>query len=241
MKKMEAGDIIISKPGKNGWSAVKILAIDSWPSGDETFHCLSYCATAERPTPKSADGLEVSIYHAPIAGGDFRLNWEVLCSPGVENDDLVGFIEYLKLTDFSRYVEMTGVNLTVLTEQALQHYKAACTLGDQELRAEAIAEYDKAIDLFPLFFEAIDNRAFTYMELGRFEEAILGFEDSLRVNPDGHAAFFSRGECMLKLEKYDDAEAVFREGEHRFPEHQSTYNRFREIAQLKKRAALKKQ
>ena len=75
---------------------------------------------------------------------------------------------------------------------------------------------DNAVDLFPLFYEAIDNRAFTYMELGKVAEALQDFETSLEVNPDGEAAFFSRGECLMKLGQLLAAEAVFQEGQTKF-------------------------
>lgn len=236
-KHMERGDIIVPRIGSAGWHAVKILAIDTWPGGEETFHCLSYAATPERPTSETVDALDIALYHAPIDGRDFRANWEVLCSPGIVEGELVGFHEYLRLTDFPRYASVTGVDVDAIIQQALSHYREACALGDREQRLEAIAEYDQAIELFPPFFEAIDNRAFTLMELGRIEEALRGFENSLRVNPDGHAAFFSRGECLLKLGRFDDAEAAFRAGALRFPEHRADYERFEELTQMKRRAA----
>lgn len=236
-KQMEPGDIIVPRNGDDGWRAVKILAIDTWPGGEETFHCLSYERTPERPALETVAALEVALYHAPIDGHGFRKDWEILCSPGVAEADLVGFHEYLKLTDFPRYASVTGIDVDALVQQALSHYRTACALGDQEQRLEAIAEYDLAIELFPPFFEAIDNRAFTLMELGRIEEALAGFEASLRVNPDGHAAFFSRGECLLKLGRFDEAETAFRAGALRFPEHRTDYKRFEELAQMKRRAA----
>ena len=51
----------------------------------------------------------------------------------------------------------------------------------------------------PGFFEAIDNRAFTKMDLGRWQEAIADFELSLTVEPNSVLAEFSIGECYLKM------------------------------------------
>lgn len=45
-------------------------------------------------------------------------------------------------------------------------------LTDEKKLFEAIDSYSKAIDLFPPFFEAIDNRAFCKMDLGMWAEAI---------------------------------------------------------------------
>jgi tetratricopeptide (TPR) repeat protein len=226
---MQTGDLIIRHDEGRGWSTVKILAIDRWPDGTETFHCLIYRPTLDRPTPEMTDTLDVMCYHVPVDGAGYRSDWDVLCSPGVRPNDLTGFVEYLKLTDYPRYAAFIGQDIKTLTGQAIEHYRAACALGDEGRREEAIAEYSRAIEVFPDFFEAIDNRAFTHMELGMLEPALAGFEESLRVNPDGNAAYFSRGECLMKLGQYDEAEQVFLQGAHKFPEHQNTYLQFLEL------------
>jgi tetratricopeptide (TPR) repeat protein len=56
------------------------------------------------------------------------------------------------------------------------------------------------------------------MDLGDYERALDGFEMSLDVNPDGFSAFFSRGECLMKLGRFEEAEEVFKEGMELFPE-----------------------
>jgi hypothetical protein len=40
------------------------------------------------------------------------------------------------------------------------------------------------------------------------------------------AAFFSKGECLMKLGHLDEAEAIFIEGQERFPEHATQFNEF---------------
>jgi tetratricopeptide (TPR) repeat protein len=232
---LKAGDIIYNQTGADEWAAVKILVVDIWPDESECFHCLSYKPTATPPTLENIDALEILIYHAPISSSDFKQNWKVLGSKSISDADLVGFIEYLKHTNFPRYIEFTKQNSDELISKANAHYREAYALGDRGKKQESIAEYSKAIDLFPLFFEAIDNRAFTYMELGDFVSAIHDFEASLGFHPDGNAAFFSRGECFLKMDKLDEAEKIFLQGMHKFREHQATYQKFLDIVKAKKR------
>ncbi|AKJ27044.1 hypothetical protein AAW51_0353 [Caldimonas brevitalea] len=141
---------------------------------------------------------------------------------------MIGFVEYLKLTDFPRYISFTGQDSKEIVRKANEHYKLAYTLGDQGKRTEAIAEYSQPIELFPLFYEAIDNRAFIYMELGKIREALRDFEQSLRVNPNGMAAFFSKGECLMKLGDLKAAKDIFQEGQTRFPEQRATFTKFLE-------------
>ncbi len=223
---MKAGDVLVSQKADDAWSTVKILAIDTWPDGSLTFHCMWYEPTKQRPTPETVESLKVLAWHAPIAAQAYAADWDVLCSLPVLDRELEGFHEYLKLTDFSRYAAATGQDLRALASHATELYRQACALGDAGERQGAIELYTKAIDIFPLLYEAIDNRAFTYMELGDYATALQGFEESLRVNPTGNAAFFSRGECLMKLGMLDQAAAVFEEGATRFPEHRDLYLRF---------------
>ena len=222
---VQPGDVIVQQ-GDRGWSAVLILEVDRWPDGSAAAHCLSYDAVATRPTLASLAQAPVRIRHAPIAAASFAAGWTLIGRRPVTTEDRDGFLEYLKLTDFPRYVALSGVDTAALVAAANAHYQQAYALGEQGQRLEAIAEYSRAIDLFPLFHEAIDNRAFTSMELGRHDEALRDFEASLRVHPDGVAAFFSRGECLMKLGRLDEAEAVFLHGLDRLPEQRALFTDF---------------
>ena len=231
---VKPGDLIIKK-GESGWSAVRILEVDQWPDGSSAAHCLTYESTDSKPTVESLKQARVRIWHAPIDARSFSKGWELIGNQTPTKEEFSGFIEYLKLTDFPRYISFTGKDSKEIVRKANEHYQKAYALGDQGKRAEAIAEYGKAIDLFPLYYEAIDNRAFTYMELGKIQEALQDFEASLRVNPNGMAAFFSRGECFMKLGQLKAAEAVFQEGQTKFPEKRALFTKFLEqVRALKK-------
>jgi tetratricopeptide (TPR) repeat protein len=221
---MEPGDLIVQR-FKDGWAALKILAVDP---GTATAHCIMYKSVPTKPTVESLQQTPVLAWHAPIDAGSFSQGWERIGNRPPSNDELVGFVEHLKLTNFPRYVTFTGQDSREIVRKANEHYERAYALGDQGKRTEAIAEYSLAIELFPLFYEAIDNRAFTYMELGKIREALRDFEQSLHVNPNGVAAFFSKGECLMKLGDFKGAEAVFQEGQSRFPEQQAMFTEFLE-------------
>jgi len=223
---MKPGDIITQKNEKGEWSVVKILEMDKWPDGSYAAHCLTYKSVSNKPAKTSINNLSVLIYHAPIDAKSFENGWEFLDNQPVAKEELVGFVEYLKLTDFPRYIKYTGQDPKEIVGKANKHYQRAYALGTDGKRKEAIEEYSKAIELFPLFYEAIDNRAFTYMELGDYQSALNDFEASLRVEPNGMAAFFSKGECLMKLGKLKEAEAVFKEGIVRFPEQKEMFNKF---------------
>lgn len=231
---LQPGDLIVQQ-SKDGWKAIKVLAIDAWPNGDATAHCLIYNSAPGKPTSESLKQAGVRIWHAPIAANRFAHGWERIGTWPPSKGELAGFIEYLKLTDFPRYLDVTGQDSKAIVHKANEHYKCAIELGNQGRRVESIAEYSKAIELFPLFFEAIDNRAFTYMELGKNQEALQGFEESLRVNPNGLAAYFSKGECLMKLGRLEEAAKVFGAGVTKFPQKKALFEDF-----LKRAEALKK-
>jgi tetratricopeptide (TPR) repeat protein len=234
---VEPGDIIIHQNKGGSWDAVKILELDRFPEGSPTAHCLTYQPLADRPALAALGGQPVRIWHAPVAAASFGTGWERIGRQAVTMPELAGFIEYLKLTDFPRYIQVSGLDVNALVGQANKHYQRAYSLGTAGKHSEAISEYSAAIDLFPLFYEAIDNRAFTYMDLGRNEKALADFEASLRVNPDGAAAFFSKGECLFKLGRLAEAEAIFSAGIPRFPEHHANFTKFLALVrkQLKSR------
>ncbi|QWT19338.1 tetratricopeptide repeat protein [Bacillus sp. NP157] len=234
---MNPGDVLVGLGDDDLWTTVKILAIDPWPDGSAVFHCLFYEKSSRRPTPETVESLKVVAWHSPIAAQAYQSGWDVLCSTPVRDAELVGFHEYLRLTDFPRYVDVTGRDARALVSQASELYRRACALGEAGDRHGAIGLYTDAIDIFPLFYEAIDNRAFTYMELGDYASALNGFEASLQVKPTGHAAFFSRGECLMKLGLLDKAVAVFEDGMVRFPEHKDIYERFLTEARTKAQEA----
>ncbi|WP_367344740.1 tetratricopeptide repeat protein [Stenotrophomonas bentonitica] len=217
------GDVLVSRREDGDWMAVKVLAVDSWPDESNTLQCLVFRPISHTPTATSFRSPNDPGYHGPISAAGFAEGWDVLCTSPIEEGDLDGFTQYLKMTDFGRYLEVAGQSLEAVVAQANAYYRAASALDDEGKKLEAIDTYGQAIGLLPMFFEAIDNRALLYWGFGDYATALMGFEDSLRVNPDGNTAFFSRGECLLRLGRLEEAQQVFEEGKQRFPEHRDLY------------------
>ncbi|HVK47484.1 MAG TPA: tetratricopeptide repeat protein [Pseudobacter sp.] len=164
----------------------------------ECYHLLSYQPMTELPEEIDIEELEVYSYHSPIDSKAFS-EAVFLGNYPVVADDLIGYHEYLRQTQEPQYY----------VSIANEYYQTALRLTGMNLLLESIDEYSKAIDLFPQFFEAIDNRAFCKMDLGLFEEAIEDFRLSLQENPNSFLAEFSIGECYFKLGDYPNAKAQF--------------------------------
>ena len=94
-------------------------------------------------------------------------------------------------------------------------------MTEEKKHYEAIDAYTKAIDLFPQFFEAIDNRAFCKMDIGLWSDAIEDFKFSLQQNPNSLLAEFSIGECYFKMGDYLNAKQQFEKAHSIDPNHQA--------------------
>ena len=74
---------------------------------------------------------------------------------------------------------------------------------------EALADFDRAIELDPDYAWAIANRGEAYEALGRYEEALADFDRAMEFDPDLDWAIASRGQVYEALGRYEEALADF--------------------------------
>ncbi len=183
----------------------KLLAIDP---EFEVHHVLSYSPLSALPSIEDIDRVAIFVYHSPFDKKAFE-NPIVLTNKSITTNDLIGYHEYLRQTQDPHYYASI----------ASDYYNAGNLLTNDKKYYEAIDSYSKAIDLFPQFFEAIDNRAFCKMDLGLWLEAIQDFKLSLLQNPNSVLAEFSIGECYFKIGEYKKAKQQFEISHKIDPEH----------------------
>jgi len=200
--KIREGDIGFTQLPDKKYYPFKILKIETWPDNSTVWHVLNYDLLDHEPTEIDVKTFKVRSWHAPIAS--FEKDAKFIANLPVTNDELKGYFEYLKQTDFRRYIKESGVDLNKIIGEAQEYYKKGCQLDDEKKHKEAIDAYTDAIGIFPLFLEAIDNRGFAKMDLGNYKDAIPDFQQSLEIEP-GFAAQFSLGECHFKLKEYAKA------------------------------------
>jgi len=75
-------------------------------------------------------------------------------------------------------------------------------LGDD---AQAIAAYDRAIELDPRHYPAWLNRGLSYVHLDRHEEAFRTFDRAARLRPTDPVAHVNRGGAAVSLGRHADA------------------------------------
>lgn len=89
---------------------------------------------------------------------------------------------------------------------------------------EAMAHYDRAIELSPVYAEAYYNRGSACAEQGAYERAVADFTRALELRPKDAVALNNRGNAHLTLGKYDAAIADYTAAIKIRPEYAEGYN-----------------
>jgi len=95
--------------------------------------------------------------------------------------------------------------LTTRQEKAQKYFEqgnASRVLGNY---AQAIKDYDKAIELDPRDAVAYDNRGYAYGHLGNYAQAIKDYDKAVELNPTYAAAYNDRGYVYSNLGNYAQA------------------------------------
>ncbi|MCC5643151.1 tetratricopeptide repeat-containing serine protease family protein [Nostoc sp. CHAB 5824] len=74
---------------------------------------------------------------------------------------------------------------------------------------QAIASYDKAIDIKPDYHEAWHDRGRALIELQRYSEAIASYDKAIDIKPNYHEAWHNRGVSLERLQRYSKALASY--------------------------------
>ena len=91
---------------------------------------------------------------------------------------------------------------------------------------EAIASYDKALEIKPDSHKAWFNLGYALDDLGRHEDAIASYDKALEIKPDLHEAWNNRGVALCKLGRFEEAIASYDKALKFKPDsHEAWYNR----------------
>ena len=74
---------------------------------------------------------------------------------------------------------------------------------------KAIKNYEKAIGYSPDFYEIHGSLGYALRKVGRFDESLAAYNESLRLNPSYGNAIEYRGEAYLGLNRIDDAKQAY--------------------------------
>ncbi len=104
-----------------------------------------------------------------------------------------------KLAEIKAYLS-DSPSLDPVQASELWHKKGLIHAMGKEYE-QAIASYDKALEIKPDDHEAWYGRGFALGNLGRFAEAIASFDRALEIKPDYHEAWYGRGWAVCSLSK----------------------------------------
>ncbi|MBV6627943.1 MAG: tetratricopeptide repeat protein [Rivularia sp. (in: Bacteria)] len=74
---------------------------------------------------------------------------------------------------------------------------------------DAIASYEKALDINPLYESAWRSRGIALKYLKRYEDAIFSYDKAIEINPLNKCIWHNRGYALWYLNRYEDAIVSF--------------------------------
>ena len=87
----------------------------------------------------------------------------------------------------------------------------------------ALANYDKAIELDPKSLPAYVNRGIAKSKLGRHEDALADYDRAIEIDPNDASAYVNRGNAKSELDRHEDALADYDRAIEIDPNHANAY------------------
>jgi tetratricopeptide (TPR) repeat protein len=96
-------------------------------------------------------------------------------------------------------------------DEAAYFLKKGVKLSEEKKYAEAIACYDKVIELDTRSRAAWYNKANDSFHLDKYEEALTCYEEAIRIDPTYNQSWCNKGVTCIHLKKIPEAIACFEE------------------------------
>jgi len=82
-------------------------------------------------------------------------------------------------------------------------------LAEQGRYEEAVAVFDKAIEIDPEYAYAWSNKGNVLSDMGKYDEAIRAYDRAIEINPQDAVAWNNKGLALSDMGKYDEAVAAY--------------------------------
>jgi tetratricopeptide (TPR) repeat protein len=123
-------------------------------------------------------------------------------------------------------------------EPSIAYFNMGNACRGENRPEEAIACYQRAVSLQPIYAEAYNNMGLIFQEKGDLDESIHCFQRAIESNPKLFHAYFNMGVSFENMQDVDDAIFCFQKALLLKPDLSAAYNRlgtiFREQGQLDK-------
>ena len=109
--------------------------------------------------------------------------------------------------EYQSAFELLSQAINVNPNNAAAHFNLANTLKELNKINDAIASYDKAIDIKP-DYEIYSLRGLALYQLEKYDEAISSYDESIKLKPDP-VAYCNRGLAFIELRKIKEGIADY--------------------------------
>ncbi|MBD2387694.1 serine/threonine-protein kinase [Cylindrospermum sp. FACHB-282] len=92
---------------------------------------------------------------------------------------------------------------------ATELYKQGNTFLDLQRYQDALAVYEKAVNLKPNYVQGWNGQGKALFELKKYPEALVAYDKAIQIQPDYLEAWSGRGFCLANLQRYSEAIASF--------------------------------
>ena len=136
------------------------------------------------------------------AGGDADnatlLEWGKRLSDGINDSDLTNYLTYL-INDGN----LDKSSLAVALKERGEDHRLAKRYD------EAVADYNRAVEIDPYSVLAIVGRGVTYRLMGRYDEALADYNGAIELDPSNSWVIIGRGVTHQLAERYENAFADY--------------------------------
>ena len=141
---------------------------------------------------------------------------------------LIEHKEYDLAITYFKFSEKIAVDHLV-KENARKHLTVAYSnrgnaYYDLEGYNEAIADYNRAIELDPKCATAYSNRGTAYSGLNKYDEAMEDYNRAIELDPNDATAYSNRGTAYYDLERYNEAIADYNRAIELDPKYATVYS-----------------
>ncbi len=118
-----------------------------------------------------------------------------------------------KLSETRQALRSIGyVDASVPPEARKEFERAQTSYFDDKSLDQAIRHLEKALALYPKFFEAELSLGTLYMDSTKWEHAEGSLKRAIEINPKAPNVYFALGEVYFREDRYADAEKAIRSG-----------------------------
>ena len=93
-------------------------------------------------------------------------------------------------------------------KNAIELYNQGNTLIQLQRYQEALATYEKAIDIKPDYPQALYGKGKALFQLKKYQESLIAYDQAIQIQPNYLEAWTNRGFVLVRLKRYSEAIAT---------------------------------